>query len=188
MGWSTWDAYDRDNAERRRGLPWCKRYNWPGVFGFWAVILALVTVFLYAKVARSAPIDAKEIHVVDGDTIRLHQKRPDVRLVGFNAPETRRAMCEAERKLGGEATRRLRDLVKGGNLDFEYIKCSCPPGTELTRKCNFGRRCGTLKANGRDVGEILIAEKLAVPFQCGATSCPRLPIPWCAFSPPQPKK
>ena len=181
MGSRTWDTYDRANPERR--LPWRKRYKWPGVFAFGAVILALAAVFLYVRVAHSAPIDAKDIRVIDGDTIRLHQKKPDVRLVGFNSPETRRAQCDAERKLGGAATRRLRELVKGGNLDFEYVACSCPPGTELTRKCNFGRRCGTLKANGRDVGEILIAEKLAVPFQCGATSCPRLPIPWCAFSP-----
>jgi endonuclease YncB( thermonuclease family) len=44
---------------------------------------------------------AAEVRVIDGDTIRLHQKKPDVRLVGFNAPETRRAQCDAERKLGG---------------------------------------------------------------------------------------
>lgn len=45
--------------------------------------------------------------------------------------------------------------------------------------CNFGRSCGTLKAAGRDVGEILVAEKLAVPFQCEANRCPKTPRPWC---------
>ena len=49
--------------------------------------------------------------VVDGDTIWLHHQKPDVRLVGFNAPETRRAQCDFERGLGGKATARLRDLV-----------------------------------------------------------------------------
>jgi hypothetical protein len=44
---------------------------------------------------------------------------------------------------------------------------------------NRGRTCGTLKAKGRDVGEILIAEKLAVPFVCGEYRCPRTPRPWC---------
>jgi micrococcal nuclease len=37
----------------------------------------------------------------------------------------------------------------------------------------------TLKSNGRDVGAILIEEKLVVPFICGATSCLKTPRPWC---------
>lgn len=126
------------------------------------------------------PIDASRIRVIDGDTIRVDQKQPDVRLVGFNAPETRRAKCAAERELGGRATARLRDLVRSSALDFQFVACSCPPGTEGTQACNHGRKCGTLKADGRDVGAILIAEGLAVPFVCGATSCPATPRPWCA--------
>ena len=38
--------------------------------------------------------------------------------MGFNAPETRHAECQAELDLGARATRRLRDLIKLGNLDF----------------------------------------------------------------------
>ncbi len=73
---------------------------------------------------------------------------------------TRRAACAAERDLGDKATRRVRELVRAGNLDFEFVACSCRPGTEGTPACNYGRHCGTLKAAGRDVGEILIAEGL----------------------------
>jgi len=105
--------------------------------------------------------------------------QPNVRLVGFNAPETRRAACDAERQLGAKATRRLRDLVRAGDLDFVYVACSCPPGTQGTRFCNYGRDCGTLKSGGRDVGAILIEERLALPFVCGATRCPKTPRPWC---------
>jgi len=126
-----------------------------------------------------APIDPSDISVIDGDTIRVYHKQPNVRLVGFNAPETRKAQCNAERGLGARATRRVRDLVRDGNLDFEFVACSCPPGTEGTPACNYGRRCGTLKSNERDVGAILIAEGLAVPFLCGKTSCPKTPKPWC---------
>lgn len=129
--------------------------------------------------ALSAPISADDVRVIDGDTIRLHQQRPDVRLVGFNAPETRRAVCEAERELGGRATARLRDLVRSSKLDFEFVACACPSGTEGTPYCNYRRRCGTLKANGRDVSAILISENLAVPFVCGTTRCPPTPKPWC---------
>jgi len=34
-------------------------------------------------------------------------------------------------------------------------------------------------SNGVDVGTTLVSEGLAVRFVCGATSCPRLPRPWC---------
>ena len=134
---------------------------------------------LFSVPAVGEPIDPDDVRVIDGDTIRVYQQQPDVRLVGFNAPETRRAACEAERLLGAKATRRLRDLVRAGNLDFEYVACSCPARTQGTSACNYGRDCGILKSHGRDVGAILIEEGLAVPFVCGATRCPRTPRPWC---------
>jgi hypothetical protein len=84
----------------------------------------------------------EDIRVIDGDTIRVYQKQPNVWLVGFNAPETRRAASEAEREVGAKATRRVRDLVRDGNLDFQFVACSCPRGTEGTPACNYGRRCG----------------------------------------------
>lgn len=129
-------------------------------------------------VSSPQTVPAGSIQVIDGDTIR--HKGVTVRLVGFNAPETgQRAACEAERTLGYQATRRLSELVRTGTLEFNFVACSCPPGTEGTQQCNFGRRCGTLKVNGRNVGAILIAERLAVPFRCGATRCPATPRPWC---------
>jgi len=143
------------------------------------IATALLLLALSAGAVSSAPITSDEVRVIDGDTIRLHHQKPDVRLVGFNAPETRRAVCEAERQLGDRATRRLRDLVQSSKLDFEFVACACQPGTEGTPFCNYGRRCGTLKANGRDVGAILISENLAVPFVCGQTRCPPTPKPWC---------
>ena len=141
--------------------------------------LIVVCLLVLGGRTTAASIDPKDVRVIDGDTIRIYQKQPNVRLVGFNAPETRRAACDAERELGDKATRRVGDLVRNGMLDFEFVACSCPVGTELTPACNYGRRCGTLKSNGRDVGAILISEGLAVPFQCGATRCPKTPRPWC---------
>jgi len=78
------------------------------------------------------PDNIRRVRVIDGDTIRLHHQKPDVRLVGFNAPETRRAICEAERDLGDKATRRLRDLVRSSKLEFKFVACACQPGTEGT--------------------------------------------------------
>jgi endonuclease YncB( thermonuclease family) len=102
------------------------------------------------------PIDSSDIRVIDGDTIRVYQEQPNVRLVGFNAPETRRAACQAERELGAKTTWRLRDLIRAGNLDFVYVACSCSPGTQGTPVCNYGRDCGTLKSRDRDVGPLQI--------------------------------
>ncbi|WP_156795485.1 thermonuclease family protein [Bradyrhizobium icense] len=136
---------------------------------------------LKPKTARPADVPTTlSVRVIDGDTISLEDGKPNVRLVGFNAPEMgSRARCEVERQKGEAATRRLRELVSNGRSDLQQVACSCAPGTEGTDACNFGRRCGTLRINGVDVGSTLINEGLAVRFVCGATSCPTLPRPWC---------
>ena len=124
-----------------------------------------------------------QVRVIDGDTIRVFNNKRHFRLVGFNAPDTRRAQCEVERALGDKATRRVRDLVRDEPLDFKPVRCSCKAGTEGEWSCNYGRPCGTLIAGGKDVGDILIAEGLAMPFKCSATSCPKTPSPWCEARP-----
>jgi len=60
----------------------------------WNAVFAVVVFFISTVVVAAAPIDSADIHIIDGDTIRVYHQRPDVRLVGFNAPETRRAACE----------------------------------------------------------------------------------------------
>jgi endonuclease YncB( thermonuclease family) len=141
-------------------------------------VVAVAFVVL-ATSAVAEPVSAHRIHVLDGDTIRLDGKKPDIRLVDFNAPETDRARCPAERQMGVRAAHRLRELVLAGGLDLQFVRCSCPAGTEGTMRCNYGRACGRLTSRGRDVGEVLISERLAVPFHCGQTRCPKTPRPWC---------
>jgi micrococcal nuclease len=129
---------------------------------------------------RVPSIASDRIRVVDGDTIRVRGDDRSTRLVGFNAPESgERAACECERDLGQAAKRRLVELVTAGGLKLRFVACSCSAGTEGTPACNFGRRCAVLRARGKDVGAVLIAERLAVPFHCGATRCPATPRPWC---------
>jgi endonuclease YncB( thermonuclease family) len=129
--------------------------------------------------AVAEPIDPSDVYVVDGDTIEVFHVQPNVRLVGFDAPETWRPECEAERVVGLKAKARLQALVHAGHLDFHYVRCSCTESQIDTGWCNWGRDCGTLMSNGRDVGDILIAEGLAVPFICSATRCPKKPHAWC---------
>ncbi|MBB2713960.1 thermonuclease family protein [Rhizobium sophoriradicis] len=117
--------------------------------------------------------------ITDGDTVQVSGERAGTRLVGFNTPEKFSPQCEHERRLGERASARLRELVASGSAQLTKVACSCPPGTEGTSKCNHGRSCGTLLVDGKDVGNILISEGLAVPFICGETSCPPTPRPWC---------
>jgi endonuclease YncB( thermonuclease family) len=126
-----------------------------------------------ARLPSQAPegIPPRLVQVIDGDTV--HYQGRSYRLVGFDTPESgTNARCAQERLLATRATSRLRQLVAGGGLRLAPLACSCPEGTEGTKRCNFGRSCGALTANGRDVGSVLISEGLARPYRCGRTSCP----------------
>jgi endonuclease YncB( thermonuclease family) len=129
------------------------------------------------KILRPTPSPSPRIEVIDGDTVRSNGE--EYRLVGFDTPERgERARCDDERTRAEAATRRLRTLVASGDACLIRVACSCRPGQEGTKNCNFGRLCASLSIGGRDVGSILIGEGLAHPYVCGTTSCPQR-RPWC---------
>ncbi|TAY55366.1 thermonuclease family protein [Rhizobium leguminosarum] len=132
----------------------------------------------FETAAASSHFQSQAFSITDGDTIRMSDGTP-VRLVGYNTPEKFEPQCEREKALGNRASERLRELVSTGKSTVTRVACSCKPGTEGTSKCNYGRSCGYLRVDGRDVGQTLISEGLAVPFICGATGCPPTPKPWC---------
>lgn len=125
------------------------------------------------------PLARSQFSITDGDTIRLDGSSKGTRLVGFNAPESIEPRCDAEGNLGRLAKARLTELVASAKLELKMVRCSCTPGSEGTYACNYGRSCGFLFADGRDVGAVLVSEGLAVPFVCGSKSCPPTPRPWC---------
>lgn len=117
------------------------------------------------------------IRVIDGDTVDVGGEH--FRLIGLNTPETFSPRCNREYALGMRAKERLGELLAGGRPALTREPCACPPGTEGTDKCNYGRSCGTLTVNGADVADTLVGEGLAVEFHCGLTKCPPMPRPWC---------
>ncbi len=118
------------------------------------------------------------IHVIDGDTVRSGGHV--YRLVGYNTPESGlNAGCGRERVLASDAAWRLRQLLASGKPRLERVRCACPRATEGTGACNYGRRCGRLMVDGKDVGRVLIAEGLAERYVCWAAWCPPRRN-WCA--------
>jgi micrococcal nuclease len=93
--------------------------------------------------------------VVDGDTI--HYQGTLIRVEGIDTPETHRAQCKAERELGMRATQRLLELINQG--PFEIVQ----RGNRDTDK--YGRKLRVLERDGRSLGDILIAEGLARPWE-----------------------
>ena len=154
----------------------CGRFTQRRLWRFVALLLIMVGI----AQAHSDPIASQDVDVVDGDTIAVKGKI--IHLIDFEAPELgRRAHCGLERMLAARATSRLRQIIRtADDIDVQLIECSCSPGTEGTRWCNYGPACGYLTVNGRDVGHILIAENLAHPLICGQFSCPQRKA-WCPF-------
>jgi endonuclease YncB( thermonuclease family) len=52
-------------------------------------LIVAVMFILWPGAVLSAPITSDEVRVIDGDTIRLHHQKPDIRLVDFN----RNSLC-----------------------------------------------------------------------------------------------
>jgi endonuclease YncB( thermonuclease family) len=95
---------------------------------------------------------------VDGDTIDALGKR--IRLVGFDAPELgEHAHCGLERMLAARATSRLRQMIQLNSdiLADRRLLMSA-------RHCwdDGLRSCGYITIDGRNVGDVLIAENWGV--------------------------
>ncbi|MCF6112290.1 thermonuclease family protein [Mesorhizobium muleiense] len=102
---------------------------------------------------------------LDGDTIIADGTR--IRIANIDAPEIHRFHCDAERRLGLVAKRRVAELLASGQVT---VHPGDPDSGRLTDR--YGRTLATIEVNGRDVGEILIAEGLARPWNGKRR-------PWC---------
>jgi len=117
--------------------------------------------------ASADPIDRDQIQVVDGDTVHIDGK--NVRLVGFDTPETTfgEYRCDPELEWGKRAAARLNEILDSANtIDIRYRK----------RPDRYKRPLALLKVDGRNVGQTLIRERLAVRYNGSGPKmdwCPR---------------
>lgn len=89
--------------------------------------------------------------VVDGDTIRLGQRR--VRLIGIDAPELASAQCPAERALAERSANRLLALINQGEFDLV--------GHRFHNRDGHGRDLRLARRGGVSFGAQLTREGLA---------------------------
>jgi len=99
--------------------------------------------------------------VIDGDTIRYDGEK--IRLADIDAPEVFSPRCASEAARGERATRRLLELMNQG--PFQVL------GGRRDED-RYGRKLRTIERGGRSVGDVLIAEGLARPWDGARRS-------WC---------
>ena len=125
------------------------------------------TIALAPKTTTAAP--ACDVgRIVDGDTVRMVCQNgisQNARLLGFDTPETYKPQCRAEAQLGAQATARLTQLVSDAS-DVSF--------GDVEAYDRYDRALVRLFVDGRDVGDILIAEGLARPYSGDRR------MSWCA--------
>jgi micrococcal nuclease len=70
----------------------------------------------------------------------------------IDSPETHGPRCEKELVRGLKAKERLTELLRGGRIEVER-----------EGRDRYGRTLARVSAGGRDVGDVLIREGLALP-------------------------
>ncbi|CAM5578628.1 hypothetical protein MAUB1S_09739 [Mycolicibacterium aubagnense] len=123
------------------------------------VIPTVSALCIFLATAAASPIS------IDGDTIVLEKER--IRIANIDAPEIEHPKCDAERRLGLVAKRRLQELLGSGTV--EVLRGDPDSGRQKDR---YGRTLAIVSVDGQDIGGILIDEGLARPWNGKRR-------PWC---------
>jgi len=126
--------------------------------------LGLLTFVNLPTLAES--LDGRRVVIIDGDTIAIGSER--VRILNIDAPESFRPRCDAELVAGLRAKERLAQLLRIENVQIDRH------GQDRYR-----RTPARVRADGRDVGETLIAEGHALPWRGGRAAWEERRRHWC---------
>lgn len=130
---------------------------------------AFAAFLLLSTAATAAVIDGRAVVVIDGDTFALPGGER-IRLVNVDAPESFRPRCERERIAGLEAKARLAALVRARQLSL--IRSG---------RDRYGRTLAYARVQGRDIGTVLVAEGLALPWHSGPQARAERLRYWCGL-------
>ena len=78
-------------------------------------------------------------------------------MIDYDAPEIGEPKCASELALGKKATQRLREILNSGAVEVT------PHGDRDVDQ--YGRKLRRITVNGRSVGDILVDEGLAHPWE-----------------------
>jgi endonuclease YncB( thermonuclease family) len=107
-----------------------------------------------ARTARPRASMARASWSSTGDTFAIGEER--IRILNIDTPETRGSHCENELVQGLRAKERLASLLRPVRIDVAR-----------DGRDRYGRTLARVSAQGRDVGEVLIREGLALQWQDG---------------------
>ena len=131
--------------------------------GLSAAIVAGIVALAAPSTAETipGPIPARILRVIDGDSLLVEIKLwfgqtvvEHVRIVGIDAPEMK-GQCPSEIDAARGARGYLAGLVGGGTVELRDV-----------RRDKYGRALASVTAGGVDVGEALLSEGLARPYDC----------------------
>lgn len=128
----------------------------------------LIAAVLSAAPAAAETISGSRIVIIDGDTVALPGGER-LRLLDIDAPESFRSSCEAELVAGLKAKERLAQLLRGQDVTIER-----------NGRDRFKRTLGRLFTEDGDIGEILLTERLALPYVPGRKA--ERDAHWCGGS------
>jgi endonuclease YncB( thermonuclease family) len=113
----------------------------------WRTAALAVAVALSVSVSRAA----HNIEVQSGDSFRFDGQR--IHIANIDAPQEDVARCKWERMLGQQARLKLAELLAAGE----------PRVVPTGQRDHFDRMLAFVSVNGKDIGEAMIATKLAAP-------------------------
>jgi micrococcal nuclease len=131
----------KNSSERRRRL---------------TIIVALACAAGMISPAHAGRELRDSIMVIDGNTVRA--QGITVRLIGFDVPARSNGKCAYENELGVKAAELLNEMINHGvSISLQSTGRKDPSGVIL----------GTLTIDGMDIGDMMISEELAVPYNGG---------------------
>lgn len=117
-----------------------------------SLIMAPPTSAIQLEMCGNRPNTSDKTCLVDGDTLWLHGE--NIRLKDFDTPEPKTQICggDYEISLANLASARLLQILNASDWTIERF------GFDNT---SSRRTLATIRINGQDVGDILIADRLA---------------------------